>query len=162
MTTGIYKIENKVNGKVYIGKSEKDIIERWDSHLYYLRRGNHSNSHLQHSYNKYGEHSFDFSILYSCPAEDCNVAEKVAIACFQSENPLKGYNKTEGGDGRTISKYRPYVLNRVGWNNGKQQYGVRRAGVILKRSVDLGKLRSWFKKEYPYETLDLSVLLKEE
>ena len=29
--TGIYKISNKDNGKVYIGKS-KDIMQRWSAH----------------------------------------------------------------------------------------------------------------------------------
>ena len=32
MTCGIYKIENKINGKVYIGQSI-EIERRWQKHL---------------------------------------------------------------------------------------------------------------------------------
>ena len=161
MSTGIYLIKNKENDKVYVGQSKKDIVKRWKSHLYYLRNGIHQNGHLQHSFNKYGENSFNFSVLYLCEPEECDLAEKVAIACFESTNPKKGYNFESGGEGHPLKKHYPYVLNRVGKPRGKQQWGVRRNGVLLMRSLDLNKLRARFKKEYPYETLDLSVLLKE-
>lgn len=43
---GIYKIENKVNGKVYVGQSI-DINTRWKCHISYLNSGIHHNKHLQ-------------------------------------------------------------------------------------------------------------------
>ena len=46
---GIYKIENKVNGKVYIGQSI-DIEKRWKNHISYLNKGIHRNKHLSQSY----------------------------------------------------------------------------------------------------------------
>ena len=49
---GIYKIENKVNGKVYIGQSV-NIKKRWKQHKYELNSNNHVNKHLQASWNKY-------------------------------------------------------------------------------------------------------------
>lgn len=45
---GIYKIENKVNGKVYIGQSI-DIKIRWYNHRKELNGNRHHNEHLQNA-----------------------------------------------------------------------------------------------------------------
>lgn len=60
---GIYKIENKVNGKVYIGKSI-DIERRWGEHITSLRNNSHYNWKLQNDWNKYGEDCFEFSVVF--------------------------------------------------------------------------------------------------
>lgn len=65
MKSGIYKIENIVNGKSYVG-STKDFKERWKRHRIYLRKGNHANRHLQGAWNTYGESSFIFIVLEEC------------------------------------------------------------------------------------------------
>ena len=62
MLSGIYSIVCKTNGKGYVGSS-KNIPARWKKHLYYLRRGNHVNPHLQNTYNLYGENSLEFSLI---------------------------------------------------------------------------------------------------
>jgi group I intron endonuclease len=59
---GIYKIQNLVTGKVYIGCSY-NIEKRWRSHLYMLRKGTHHSNKLQNSWNLYGEGNFKFEIL---------------------------------------------------------------------------------------------------
>lgn len=59
---GIYKIENLVNGKMYIGSSI-DIENRWKSHKNELKRNSHHNIHLQRAWNTYTEKYFDFVIL---------------------------------------------------------------------------------------------------
>lgn len=66
--SGIYCIENLINGKKYIG-SATNFKERWRIHLSDLRRNKHSNQRLQNSWNKYGEDSFKFYILVKCPKE---------------------------------------------------------------------------------------------
>lgn len=66
---GIYKIENKINGKVYIGQSV-NIGGRWNSHLYDLERGTHPNPELQHEYNEFGFRNFTFEILEKCEKEE--------------------------------------------------------------------------------------------
>jgi group I intron endonuclease len=58
----IYKIENLVNGKFYIG-SAKNFSQRKSKHLFKLRRNKHHSPILQNAWNKYGEESFNFSIL---------------------------------------------------------------------------------------------------
>ena len=44
--SGIYKITNQVNGKIYIGQSQ-NVYERRMEHFVALRRGNHSNRDMQ-------------------------------------------------------------------------------------------------------------------
>lgn len=54
MESGVYKISNKINGKVYIGSS-CNLKRRKYSHFSKLRKGLHNNRYLQNSWNKYGE-----------------------------------------------------------------------------------------------------------
>lgn len=62
MSSGIYIIQNKVNGNIYIG-STSNFSKRKNRHFRYLRTGKHENKHLQHAFNKYGENAFDFIII---------------------------------------------------------------------------------------------------
>lgn len=69
MACGIYAIKNKMNGKMYIGKTTNSK-NRFIRHKYLLKCGKHFNPHLQKSYNKNGIAAFDFIVLEEC-AEDC-------------------------------------------------------------------------------------------
>ncbi len=95
---GIYKIENMVNHKLYIGQSV-DIKKRWIEHRYELNKGVHMNDHLQSAWNKYGEDLFDFSIIELCDEQCLNILEIEYIKCYNSCNDQYGYNLTIGGDG---------------------------------------------------------------
>jgi len=70
--SGIYKILNKINGKYYVG-STKNFNNRWNSHKSSLNRNEHTNIHLQNSYNKFGKENFDFIIIESF--YDLNIKE---------------------------------------------------------------------------------------
>ncbi len=63
--SGIYMIVNQQNGKRYIGSS-KDIYTRLQCHRAELRHNNHYNPHLQAAWNKYKEHSFNYTVLEYC------------------------------------------------------------------------------------------------
>jgi len=60
---GIYKIENLVNGKLYIGATTRSFMERWSKHKSDLKKQRHGNIHLQRSWDKHGETNFKFEIL---------------------------------------------------------------------------------------------------
>lgn len=70
--TGVYFIENKINGKKYIG-SAVDIGKRWLQHRRALRNDRHINSYLQRAWNKDGESNFELKIDYKC--DDKQVAQ---------------------------------------------------------------------------------------
>lgn len=64
-TGGIYKIQNNVNGKVYIGKA-KNFKSRWSKHKGELNkeiRSKDCNRYLFNSVKKHGFHNFSFHIL---------------------------------------------------------------------------------------------------
>ena len=112
---GIYKIENKVNSKVYIGQSI-DIENRWKCHISYLSRGIHNNKHLQSAWDKYGKENFVFSVIEECDIENLNKREIYWINNFDSYK--NGYNLTLGGDGgKTIE---PETVEKIYdlYNNG--------------------------------------------
>lgn len=99
---GIYKIENKVNGKVYIGQSI-NIEERWRTHRNMLRRDDHYNKHFQNSWNKYGEENFDFSVIENVSdIKQLSPREIYWIDYFKSFDKSFGYNMTVGGEGTRI------------------------------------------------------------
>lgn len=60
----VYCIENIVNNKKYIGQSI-DFDFRKKTHLKKLKTNTHGNSHLQSSWNKYGE-KFCFFCSRNC------------------------------------------------------------------------------------------------
>jgi group I intron endonuclease len=59
MKSGIYKIENVIDGKKYVGSS-KNLNKRKATHWRSLRNNKHHNQHLQRAFNLYGEDSFRF------------------------------------------------------------------------------------------------------
>ena len=112
---GIYMVMNLSNNKVYIGQSI-NIKERWQIHLWKLRNNIHPNDHLQKSWNKYGEDSFEFSILCSSDTftkDRLNELEEYFIFGFNSCDRDFGYNHNYGGGCPT------YTLDRSTKFGGK-------------------------------------------
>jgi len=93
----VYSILNKSNGKIYVGLT-KQGKHRFTQHKYHLKRNTHPNQHLQSSWNKYGEDSFEFNVLEPCGDDKLGGNENWWIEYFDSTNPKKGYNLKEGGD----------------------------------------------------------------
>jgi group I intron endonuclease len=94
----IYKIENKVNGKVYIGQTKVGFKTRKSSHILSLRKNIHSNDHLQKAWNRYGKNKFDFSILVGCEESELDAFEIMFIELFNSTDRKYGYNYESGGN----------------------------------------------------------------
>ena len=90
--SGIYSITCKVNNKVYIGSSI-NIAKRWREHLSLLRSDKHPNQYLQHTFTKYGEESFSFSIVVGCEPEMLLIEEEKQIKIYNSFND--GFNLVE-------------------------------------------------------------------
>jgi group I intron endonuclease len=62
-TNYIYKITNKVNGKVYIGKSN-DPERRWKQHKSEVYKN--KTTYLYQSMRKYGVDNFSFIVIEEC------------------------------------------------------------------------------------------------
>ena len=96
MKSGIYLILNMANDKVYIGQSY-DVDTRLRKHKEALIGNYHKNDHLQKAFNKYGEDSFLFSRMLSCPIDKLDKYEISYISQFKSDNRKYGYNIMKGG-----------------------------------------------------------------
>lgn len=66
--SGIYQIENKVTGKLYVGSAWNCWLRK-TGHFNKLRANKHHSIKLQRSFNKYGEENFKFSIIEFCDEE---------------------------------------------------------------------------------------------
>jgi len=88
---GIYAITSTMSGKVYIG-STVNLEKRWSEHWGNLRRGVHSNPHLQSAWNKYGETTFEFGVLeYLANLDQLHLAEQFWMDVYREEG-RKLYN----------------------------------------------------------------------
>ncbi len=91
--TGIYKITDETNGKVYIGQSVR-IAQRW---LQHKQAAESSNTLLYRAMRAHGIDNFKFEIIEECVPEKLNEREVYWIAYYDSFNKEKGYNMTPGG-----------------------------------------------------------------
>lgn len=92
MTSGVYKIVNKINNKIYIGSSTRSIKRRFWEHLVKLKNNKHVNKHLQHAFNLYGEENFAFEVIKYCAAEQCLIEEQYYKDFYKSYNEDFGYD----------------------------------------------------------------------
>ena len=89
----MYKILNTINGKIYIGSTSDSFKNRVKAHFSMLRRNRHPNVHLQGAFNKYGEESFEFSILYFGDSlKEIRDKEQEYITSLNVCNSSIGYN----------------------------------------------------------------------
>lgn len=106
----VYQILNKNTQKVYIG-STKDYKNRKQTHLLNLRKDSHVNSHLQRSFNKHGEHSFEFSVLLEC--EDYLEREQEIIDSSDWDNLYNMSKCVSGGDKLSYHPNREAIVDRI-------------------------------------------------
>lgn len=90
MTCGIYKIENLINGKIYIGQSI-EIEKRWKKHL-----AAQDDFLIHKAIRKYGKNNFNFTILEECDIKDLDEKECYWIKFYDTIIP-NGYNMVTGG-----------------------------------------------------------------
>jgi group I intron endonuclease len=92
----IYKITNKINGKVYVGKDESSRINYYGS-----------GKNIRAAIKKYGIDNFEKEILEDNISDKILLQEKEKFWILEcnSINPKIGYNISAGGDGGdTISR----------------------------------------------------------
>lgn len=101
--SGVYKITNIVNGKLYVGSS-KNIYQRWKNHKNMLKRNEYHSQHLQAAWNKYGEDKFIFEIIEECKESNLLIREQYYIDLYNSCDNYYGYNESEFAGRPTMTK----------------------------------------------------------
>lgn len=97
--TGIYRIENLINHKNYIGQTTQMNI-RWGVHKRIAFEPNavSYNYPLYKAIRKYGLNNFNFTVLEECAEQELDEKEISWIKHFNSYGS-NGYNQTAGGNG---------------------------------------------------------------
>lgn len=113
MSIGIYKIENLINHKVYIGQSI-EIEKRWQKHL-----NAKDNFAIHKALQKYGKENFSFQIIEECDLLDLDNKEQYWMNYYNSLIP-NGYNMIQGGS------------NGAGFAKGKKVLQYTLDGIFVK------------------------------
>ena len=97
----IYQITNLINGKIYIGKTERSVSERWREHIKDSQKEENKHRPLYRAFNKYGLENFSIEII-----EETLTPEEREIFWIEQKRSFKnGYNATIGGDGKPYLDY---------------------------------------------------------
>ena len=106
----IYKHTNKINGKVYIGQTcHNNLNRRWRN-----GEGYKHNSLFYNAIKKYGWNNFEHEILENnLSLEQANVLEVEFIKEYKSNNSLYGYNITSGGQNYVMAESTKEKLSAI-------------------------------------------------
>ena len=110
----VYQHKNKINGKVYIGITSRDPIERWGNE----GRNYQSSPHFYSAIQKYGWDNFEHNILFeNLTKEQAREKERELIREFNSMDRQYGYNCTSGGDFFELNDETKQKISRAMMNN---------------------------------------------
>lgn len=124
---GIYAIINKINGKLYVGSS-KNMLNRYNGHVYDLKKGKHHSIYLQRSVDKHGLKNFKFKVLELI--DDISILhdrEQYWLDYYESYNHEVGYNISPSAHGgvfanETKEKIRETLKERFKDKNNHPSY----------------------------------------
>lgn len=95
--SGIYKIENTLNKKVYIGESV-DTSRRFEEHRDELNQNKHHSFKLQSDWNEYGSDSFTFEVIEIIPTDADTSHTKLVLTLLCREHYfINKYNSIHAG-----------------------------------------------------------------
>lgn len=121
MSCGIYKIQNLINGKIYIGQSVS-IEKRWAAHRY-AGRNKKDNYPIHKAMVKYGVENFSFEIIELCDKDQLNEKEVYWISVYDSYK--NGYNATPGASNVQGENNPRAILDEITVFEIRQLYGDR-------------------------------------
>lgn len=105
MQTGVYRIRNTINRKIYIGSTGNSFRRRWTLHVSQLRHGKHKSKRLQADWNSFGEKAFVFEVLEPCRPEHTVAQEQVFLDWLKPHDPERGYNSYPNAEGSRGAVY---------------------------------------------------------
>ena len=93
----IYRIDNSINDKIYIGQTKYPIEKRWRKHKSNAKN-NICKTYIANAMRKHSIENFRINqICKVSSVEEANEVEQFLIKHFQTNNPKLGYNILEGG-----------------------------------------------------------------
>lgn len=117
----VYKHENLLNGKVYIGITSQDCKKRWQNGIGY------KGTHFDNAIIKYGWNCFSHEVVAAGLSKDEACALEVQlISKYQSTNPERGYNVSAGGTAMYCKplfgadNYRSAAVRRIDPKTGEE------------------------------------------
>ena len=125
--SGIYRIENLVTGRVYIGRSSH-IQNRWSAHRTQLAKGIHPNEIMQADALTHGCESFSYSVIELAPPETLMALEQNYLDSLAPSYNISKHSLAPMA-GRTHSeqtKAKISAAHRANPNVGKWNIGRRR------------------------------------
>ncbi len=169
---GIYKIVNKITGKVYIGQSV-NVFHRTGTHRSNLNANkNNENKHLQSAWNKYGEENFSLIPIIQLKEElrkDINKLKEEL--CFweqffqdqyHSNDPKFGYNTRKAAKSNfghkaspeTIEKLRQLssgknnsMYGKMAWNKGLTKETDKRVAIGSTKAGNSNRGKKWSEEQ---------------
>lgn len=152
----IYIIYNRINHKVYVGKTEKTLEERWKAHL--ATAFNCKSQYAIHrALRKYGVDAFTITRLSDAFSPDqLNDLEVHFIQRFQSMNPKFGYNMAPGGEGGWSFVNQLNKINHPRGMKGKKHSSQTRKKMALPRPSIQGAGHPMFGLHHTPESVALT------
>lgn len=95
----IYKITNKIDNKIYIGQTIRDIYLRWKEH----KKKRTNCKYLKAAFEKHGLENFDFKLICISFDNNLNELETYYIKKYNSLVP-NGYNLRNGGNNGKLNE----------------------------------------------------------
>lgn len=142
----LYKITNRINGKMYIGITTRSLEERFAGHLSAMRQGSKFRFHS--AIRKYGVDCWVCEILEENDDLDyIRKREEELISQYNTTNSSFGYNAKPGGCGGNIVKpenydkwYKTKTENSIGEKNPRHN-GISNQElykIVYNESIKLG------------------------
>jgi len=95
----IYKITNKIDNKIYIGQTIRDVFLRWREH----KKQNSNCRYLKAAFEKYGLKNFEFKLICISFDNELDKLENHYIKKYNSLVP-NGYNLRHGGNNGKVNE----------------------------------------------------------
>ena len=142
----IYKVTNRVNGKIYVGQTVQGLRARQNDHR---RKAfvHGSKGHFHAAIRKHGFDSFSWEIIDRAESRDeLNQKEKWWIEHLDTMNPSRGYNLKSGGD-------QPRFTEETKRKIGDAGRGIRRSEEFKAnlRRIESGSGNPFFGKKHTDE-----------
>jgi group I intron endonuclease len=113
----IYKITNRFNGKIYVGKTSETKERRWSRHVCHANKG--GKAYFSKAIRKYGRDAFYVEKIAEADTDEwAFFQERMWILVLGSANRTIGYNSTYGGEGFSTGDKNPnFGQDHSGLNN---------------------------------------------